>query len=414
MKKNILSIFVFLILGAYQANAQRYLMPVFDSIVRTDSIPYGSSNNYLGASTPLAMDLYMPYGDTATNRPLLVLAHGGSFISGNRKAYDIVKVCTEFAKRGYVCASIKYRLGVNTNNPLALANEFANAVWRGALDGRGAIRYFYKDASMGNSYKIDTNNIYVGGISAGGVLGLHVAFLDKASEVGSANPSIDTSSIGGVEGSSGSAGYSWKVKGVISLCGAIGISTWMNDNRNIGIVSVHGTNDNTVPFKTDYFKVGGIPIALLSGSYIVDSVARVHGNPSALKVFYGQDHVPFSAQTPIGLAYMDTTIKFVADFLYSDIKRVQSNASSINSQFDDNIGLKVFPVPSKSSFTVQFENNHHNNFEVELFDLNGKLISSQSTTLNTVQVDRNNVINGLYILKVKSIQGESFKKIIFE
>lgn len=414
MKKTILSIFACLILGVYQTNAQRYLMPVFDSIVITDSIPYGSANNYLGASTPLAIDLYMPYGDTATNRPLLVLAHGGSFIGGNKKATDIVKVCMEFAKRGYVCASIKYRLGVNTSNPLTLANEFANAVWRGTLDGRGAIRYFYKDASMGNNYKIDTNNIYVGGISAGGVLGLHVAFLDKPSEAGSANPSIDTSSIGGIEGSSGNAGYSWKVKGVINLCGAIGTSTWMNDNKNIGIVSVHGTNDNTVPFKTDYFKAGVIPIALLSGSYIVDSVAKANGNPSALKVFYGQDHVPFSLPTPTGLAYMDTTISFVADFLYKDIKRIPSNGSGINNRYMDDLDLKVFPVPSNSSITIQFKNNQNINFAFELFDLNGKLLSSQSTISNTMQIERNNLMNGLYILKIKSEKFESFKKIIFE
>ncbi len=414
MKKTILSIFACLILGVYQTNAQRYLMPVFDSIVITDSIPYGSANNYLGASTPLAIDLYMPYGDTATNRPLLVLAHGGSFIGGNKKATDIVKVCMEFAKRGYVCASIKYRLGVNTSNPLTLANEFANAVWRGTLDGRGAIRYFYKDASMGNNYKIDTNNIYVGGISAGGVLGLHVAYLDKPSEAGSANPSIDTASIGGIEGSSGNAGYSWKVKGVISLCGAIGTSTWMNDNKNIGIVSVHGTNDNTVPFKTDYFKAGVIPIALLSGSYIVDSVAKANGNPSALKVFYGQDHVPFSLPTPTGLAYMDTTISFVADFLYKDIKRIPSNGSGINNRYMDDLDLKVFPVPSNSSITIQFKNNQNINFAFELFDLNGKLLSSQSTISNTMQIERNNLMNGLYILKIKSEKFESFKKIIFE
>jgi hypothetical protein len=414
MKKTILSIFACLILGVYQTNAQRYLMPVFDSIVITDSIPYGSANNYLGASTTLAMDLYMPYGDTTTNRPLLVLAHGGSFIGGNKKAADIVKVCMEFAKRGYVCASIKYRLGVSTSNPLTLANEFANAVWRGTLDGRGAIRYFYKDASMGNNYKIDTNNIYVGGISAGGVLGLHVAYLDKPSEAGSANPSIDTASIGGVEGSSGNAGYSWKVKGVINLCGAIGTSTWMNDNKNIGIVSVHGTNDNTVPFKTDYFKAGVIPIALLSGSYIVDSVAKANGDPSALKVFYGQDHVPFSLPTPTGIAYMDTTIRFVADFLYKDIKRIPSNGSGINNRYMDDLDLKVFPVPSKSSITIQFENNQNTNFAFELFDLNGKLLSSQSTISNTLQIERNNLMNGFYILKIKSEKFESFKKIIFE
>lgn len=80
----------------------------------------------------------------------------------------------------------------------------------------------------------------------------------------------------------------------------------------------------------------------------------------------------------------------------------------------DDLDLKVFPVPSNSSITIQFKNNQNINFAFELFDLNGKLLSSQSTISNTMQIERNNLMNGLYILKIKSEKFESFKKIIFE
>ncbi len=414
MKKAILTLTLISLLSIGNNYAQRYLKPVFDSVVFTDSVPFGAANNYLNVNTPLAMDIYMPYKDTAAKRPLLMLAHGGSFTSGDRKSPDIVVLCNEFAKRGYVCVSIDYRLGVNVNSPGTFATQFADAVWRGTLDGRAALRYINKTARNGNLYKIDTNNIYIGGVSAGGVLGLHVAFLDKANEAGNSFPAIDTAGIGGVEGRSGNPGYSWKVKGIINLCGALGHPEWMNDNRDYSIVSVHGTNDNTVPFKTDYFKVAGvIPVALLSGSYVVDSVARANGNVSALRVFPGQDHVPFANFSASGIAYMDTTVKFVANFLFSDIKRASAPAA-IYTTFAENIALKIFPVPAQDAINVVFENTNNISFDVELFDINGKQLLSKKATSNQIKIERNNVPNGLYLLRIKSDNGEYFKRIIFE
>lgn len=55
---------------------------------------------------------------------------------------------------------------------------------RGVQDGRAAVRYFRKNAAIGgNTYRIDTNNIYFAGVSAGGFIALQLAYLDKASEI---------------------------------------------------------------------------------------------------------------------------------------------------------------------------------------------------------------------------------------
>ena len=39
------------------------------------------------------MDVYVPDGDTYTNRPLIVFCHGGSFMNGDKEDSD----CVDFA-----------------------------------------------------------------------------------------------------------------------------------------------------------------------------------------------------------------------------------------------------------------------------------------------------------------------------
>ena len=61
------------------------------------------------------MDIYTPVGDNYTNRPLLIFAHGGSFIGGSKTNPTMVDLCETFAKRGYVTASINYRLATHNS-----------------------------------------------------------------------------------------------------------------------------------------------------------------------------------------------------------------------------------------------------------------------------------------------------------
>ena len=56
------------------------------------------------------MDVYTPDGDNYSERPLIIFAHGGVFITGNKNNTAMVELCEAFAKRGYVTASIQYRL----------------------------------------------------------------------------------------------------------------------------------------------------------------------------------------------------------------------------------------------------------------------------------------------------------------
>ena len=55
--------------------------------------------------TTSAVDIYQPTGDTMAARPLIILAHGGSFVGGTRNDdVTVDSLCVHFAKRGYVTA----------------------------------------------------------------------------------------------------------------------------------------------------------------------------------------------------------------------------------------------------------------------------------------------------------------------
>ena len=117
---------------------------------------------------------------------------------------------------GYVVASITYRLGIPIN--FELEESLTEAVWRATHDAKAAVRYFRADAAGNNTYRIDPEEIYMGGSSAGGFIALHHAYLDEESEIPALINQTEAGMGGGLEGESGNAGFSSAVKGIVEYC----------------------------------------------------------------------------------------------------------------------------------------------------------------------------------------------------
>lgn len=221
----------------------RYASDVYSNVNLTSDIVYGSNTSFSGANTSLTLDFYEPAADTATARPLIIWVHGGSFQFGTKTDVDVQELSNRFAKKGYACASINYRLGFF---PIDSSNAI-KAVLRATQDLKASIRYFYKDRATTNTYKIDTNRIFIGGSSAGAITALHVGYLDQDCEISDYINASGLATLGGLEGASGNQGYSSKVAGVINLCGALGRYSWM-EAGDVPLVSIHGTADATVRY----------------------------------------------------------------------------------------------------------------------------------------------------------------------
>lgn len=199
MKKSF-TLFIFLMSVLHLSAQERYLDEVFTDVMVMEDIVYGVNATVLllpiageAVPQPLAMDVYMPEGDTETERPLVLVFHTGNFlpavlngqISGTKSDSSVVEICTMLARRGYVAASVDYRLGWN---PLAQTQPeralgLIQAAYRGLQDGRNAIRYFRTDALTNNAFGIDESRISVFGVGTGGYMTLALAALDDYTEI---------------------------------------------------------------------------------------------------------------------------------------------------------------------------------------------------------------------------------------
>ena len=77
------------------------------------AVVYGSNNNYQGANESLDMYVFEPEGDTMAHRPLVILAFGGSFISGFKESPDVLKLCNAFSLGPGSCIGLTGRSSMN-------------------------------------------------------------------------------------------------------------------------------------------------------------------------------------------------------------------------------------------------------------------------------------------------------------
>ena len=289
----------------------RYINEIFPTITTTSNVLYGNNINEDGNTEDLFLDIYEPTGDIATLRPLIILAHGGSFVGGDKGDACIADMCQDFTKMGYVTASINYRIGFEGWPPWCPDSvKGSETVMRATHDARAAVRFFRKNfVEGGNTYRIDTNLIFFGGSSAGALIALHLAYVDEPGElpIDTTKPGLD----GGVEGNSGNPGYSSKVTAIINISGALADTAWMKAG-DTPIISFHGDQDGTVPFGTDMIQLLGIcNILFVDGSNSVHLKANEVGINNCFKPYWGAGHTPECGSA----AYMDSSVTYTKHFL---------------------------------------------------------------------------------------------------
>ncbi|MBM3427717.1 MAG: T9SS type A sorting domain-containing protein [Bacteroidetes bacterium] len=352
MKKHLLSLGGILIstLSIFaQCDNGRYHQKIFANYSLESDVVYGSNVTYQGAAQSLTMDIYQPEGDGTAPRALVVVAHGGSFITGSKTGPDVVGFCQDMVKMGYVVASINYRLGFGIAN---LQAEATAAVMRGTQDLKAAIRYFRKSAAEnGNPYNINPDLIYSAGVSAGGFCALHLAYLDQPEELPSFLNMNATGIDNSMEGLSGNAGYSSEINALVNICGALGDTAWIHAGDEPAML-LHGTNDNTVPYGSAVLSLFGFAVTEVDGSYSISQRMNEVNVEHCFEIHEGQDHVPSLSNE----AYYDTTLSFMTQFLAQQICQynfncqyapVASNTPEIHTSV-----FHAYPNPAHTQLTL--------------------------------------------------------------
>ena len=350
-----------------QCDTLRYKYPVFDSISEILNVKYGEAPvwTFPYQNTDLLMDIYLPENDYISNRPLMLWVHSGGFLTGDKTADDMVALCDSFARRGYVTATIGYRLGFN---PLSETSA-ERAVYRGTQDMRAAIRFLKENAA---TYGIDTNYTFIGGASAGGFAALQTAYMDQSEAPGSINGGLTYPNLGCLDCEGNTFVHGINLKGYTNLWGAIGDSLWINSDETVPGLLVHGTSDATVPYGVGHpFGVFTTPIT--HGSRCVsnqlNSLSITHSKyiiPNADHGPHGGDNGTFnSPPTP----YWDTIFDKTEMHYFSILKPDSS--------------LIIGPDEVCTGDTVTYRVNLPSGFE-PCWEVNGGVILNAS--VDSVQV----------------------------
>jgi acetyl esterase/lipase len=182
--------------------------------------------------------------------PAVVAIHGGGFRAGNRYGYRAL--CIKLAQRGYVAATISYRL--------APRHQFPSAV----EDAKAAVRFLRANAEK---YGVDPNHIGVTGGSAGGHLALMVGLTGPLKVFEGSGPNPDQSSaVQAVVNYYGpvdfTESYGKSVDAHVVLPMFLGGDLWNNRREHVlasplhyvtplapPVLSVHGTEDKFVAYE---------------------------------------------------------------------------------------------------------------------------------------------------------------------
>jgi acetyl esterase/lipase len=250
-----------------------------DEITVEENVTYGKAGD-----TELKLDLAVPAGDGPF--PAIVFIHGGGWYQGRRQGYS--NQIRKAAKRGYVAATITYRLmkfDIKNKETAKALPIFPAQVH----DAKASIRWVRANAKK---YHIDPNRIGVTGGSAGGHLSLLVGLADASAKM---------------EGKSGNPKQSSRVQAVVNVFGPTEMASGHDTSSVAWIYRLFmGGKPDQVPLAyklsspVNYVSKDDPPVLTLHGDQdtlvpiaqatLLDKKMKAAGADHTLMIFKGQGH----------------------------------------------------------------------------------------------------------------------------
>lgn len=387
------------IYGQYCTNTTRYTEVAYfepTEISVAANVQFGSALDHLGNAYTLRMDIYYPNLtiDLSPKRPLLMLFHGGGFSSGDKQSGDIKDLCIHMARRGFVCATVNYRLGYDFT-------EYGQykARYRAIQDGHAAMRHIVNNA---NAIRVDTSWMFVGGQSAGSLLALGMVYADpfELDSVSLLYTAVAVSAeLGNLYTSGNNLTNTYSFKGIFNNWGAI------NDNEvdfseMIPTVAFHGKFDSIVRKGADNSFL----------HYTLNGSETIHNNLIAKNVC---SEITIDSTTEHGI-YRNASSVFRAsrascffksifcntctNFYTTDsIPSTCSSPVSVNENYF-NQNIKVYPNPFDNFIKIEGVNGV---VDLTIYNSFGQFVYKDEKSNGEVQIS---LMPGIYFLTVTHLE----------
>lgn len=400
-------------------SAQYCTIPYTDSLFRVQVEPdiwYGNAVRYDGGTDSLRLNLYKPIGDEQTERPLVIVIHGGGFYSGHRN--DLNTMAEDLAERGWATATISYRLGFYgswlfappyANDPY----EVRRAIYRAMQDAKAAIR-FLKGRHLQDS--TSTTSVFVLGFSAGAITALHTAYLnapgERPEDCGAIAPvqhflnTYPRPDLGPIDGDLNQNGHDASVLGVVNFYGALMDTTYITTPNDPALFSYHQTLDPVVGcgVQQPYWGLGlGIPDnnPWLHGSCVINArVQHLGFTPERYRLILhtGNEHTLHDTPTISAQAVL-----WMRE-LFCDLPTT----------IDPPVALPTTITPNPVTHTATLHLGTTTPVPYQLYDTRGLLLQQGTFRDGRAEIDLSGMATGLYTLHLHTTSGRTTHRMVKE
>ena len=381
--------------NAMAQSSRRYAEPVFDEVNVETDIPFSSAIKEGETSpTTLYLDFYEPQGDTLSERPLVITVFGGAFVAGGRDYADMVEYCTRLAQHGYVAASIDYRLlSIWNLNATSLVRD----AYMAAQDVSSAIRLFKYHCE---EYRIDTEQVFLLGNSAGSIAILCELFMDENERPAETfeEPDLGPMHSSGFEEY---AGISPAVTGAVPHWGGVMDLDVISEEEYVPLCMIHGTDDTNVPYDSGYCYNGMFPgvMPFMYGSHpIAGRLDEIGITDYEFHPFEGEGHAFYFVPLLFTLIEekFDACFSITRDFLFNHLKLPTSVAEMEETM------IQVYPNPAKDLLTISFgDASRCKPLSVTVLDVMTRVVLAEAVSAPEMSLDVSRLPSGIYVIRLE-------------
>ncbi len=397
---------------------------------------YGNNKDYFGQNVDIKADLFKP-ALFSTGLPLVIIFHGGGYASGDRNIAVVRYFADAFTAANISAVAADFRQGWAESETKGLCEsatpeKFEDAAHRAYQDNRALIRYCKANAvALG----IDSNKIFLLGVSSGGFLVLHNLYMNDAT--------VDAdrlSRLGSLDLQDNNFTNSTDVAGIISLVGGF-YSRNASIIKKCPVLLFNNSCDGAVDFYNGW--LGNCSNTIPSyGPGIFTKILEQDNTPYSLHVFCGYNHgfntithpdggdaEAFNYITKKSVAFIKGTVQ--NNFVYS----TQVASDSVSSvplgdcnNFEtfywckkdsvetgnDYISLTPNPITCLLQPKLNIRHPVDETLTILIVNETGKIISQQKTdyktSQNVIYLNVNDFSVGVNILVVKNSTGKIIYK----